>query len=163
MQIPCYQCYAPSITPSSGPNPTAAHFKSLRDIEGYLLWEYPGWSEMQNRRGRSWRALPPTRPIHIEVWCPDEIGWSMQTNCQTSRELMSPAQNNRPMIQALQYLQLVSGSHVTSLTSFLCPFNKIRFETLTGLDLVDCLEKAVDNRLVLMYGDKVKVNPLVKA
>lgn len=163
MQIPCFNCVTPSITPSSGPNPTAAHFKSLCDIEGYLLWDYPGWSEMQNRRKYSWRAMSLARSLQPEVWRPDQIGWSMQTNRQTSRRTVRLAQSNQAMTQALEYLKQFNGSHMTSLTRFLCPCNKIRFEALTGLDLIDCLEKAVDNRLVLMYGDKVKVNPLVKA
>lgn len=153
-----FPCYVRSIIPAYGPSIATAPFHTLGQLESYLCWDYPEWQQMQNRRGRSWRSLPPARSCESQVWCSDQVGNTLQTNRQTSREPMFSAQTVTSM-EVLTYFRQVCGRK-GKLIEFLCPHNKICFEQLHGTPLIDAVEKAADNHLLRIHGNEIRVNPL---
>lgn len=163
MQTPCFNCIAPSIAPSNGPNPAAAYFRTLRDIESYLLWDYPGWCEMQNRRKASWRAVSLSQPIHASVWCPNKIKPAVQTNRQTSREPMFSAQSNWPMTTGpllpeiiREFMQMESIQTMTRSRLLSKPFENY-FHNSTGANFFCAFRDAKAQGLVIERGEIIQI------
>lgn len=158
-----FPCYVRSIIPAYGPSIATAPFHTLGQLESYLCWDYPEWQQMQNRRGRSWRSLPPTRSCESQVWCSDQIGNTLQTNCQTSREPMFSAQSNWPMTTGpllpeiiREFMQMESIQTMTRSRLLSKPFENY-FHNSTGANFFCAFRDAKAQGLVIERGEIIQI------